>query len=394
MFPDFNFYSSTLLFLSLQGLLFALLLFKRYFKAKSKIDLLLALILTITFYNQVCYCLGFLGWYDTYKTTKINYFFFNVHILLAPLIFFYVRMITKPHIKFSLKDLVHFIPFLILLAIKAWIFIADSSAADFNSIQNGLLVENFQWDLLDPIVAMTTVVQMSAYMFLSFKMLKAFREKIRQYFSNAYQLEMHWLYAFTIIYSLLFLYHITETIINDFFFDLHWTQEWYYYLLSGIALIYMGIKGYFTDLAELKNVDVQSYIEDNNLSYADSAQGLQAGNSGNEQSMDRINAYMTTEKPYLDPKLTLVSLAKELQMTREQLSQIINSGFGRKFNSYVNQYRIEEFKTLVSKNKHKELSILGLAYECGFNSKATFNRAFKNEVQMSPSTYIKDIDNQ
>ena len=394
MFPDFNFYSSTLLFLSLQGLLFALLLFKRYFNNKNQIDLLLALILTFTCYNQVSYCLGFLGWYDTYRFTKVNYFFINVHILLSPLIFLYVRLITKPHIRFSKNDLVHFIPFVILFVIKAWIYISDSSAADFNRLQNGELVSNFQWTLLDPVVFITTVVQMSVYMFLSFNMLKEFREKIRQYFSNSYKLELNWLYAFTIIYSLLFLYHITESIIDGFFADLHWTQEWYYYLLSGIALIYIGIKGYFTDLSELKNLDAQSYIEDIGSTNAESANTSQILDQVKAEDMDRIKSYMVLEKPYLDPKLTLVTLARKLQMSREQLSHIINTGFERKFNTYVNQYRIEEFKSLVSQDKHKELSILGLAYECGFNSKATFNRAFRNEVHMPPSSYIKIIDIQ
>ena len=394
MFPDFNLYSSTLLFLSLQGLLFALLLFKRYFKTKSNTDLLLALILAITFYDQVSYCLGFLGWYDTYRFTKVNYFFINVHILLAPLIFLYVRLISKPHVSFSKKDLVHFIPFFLLLVLKAWIYISDGSAADFSSLQNGELVKNFQWTFLDPLVFITTVIQMSVYMFLSFSMLKEFREKIRQYFSNSYNLELNWLHAFTIIYSILFLYHIAERLVNNFFADLHWTQEWYYYLLSGIALIYMGIKGYFIDLTELKNVDVQSFIEETSSTYVDSANAPQTTDPEKVVVMDRIESYMVAEKPYLDPKLTLVTLARELRMTREQLSHIINTGFGRKFNTYVNQYRIEEFKSLISENKNKELSILGLAYECGFNSKATFNRAFRNEVHMSPSNYINTTENQ
>ena len=118
MFPDFNLHSCSLLFVSLQGLIFSLLLFRRSLKNQNKLDLLLGTILLITVYDQLTYCLGFLAWYDTYRFTKINYFVINVHLALAPLIYLYIRSICKPQIPFSKKDLLHFIPLIIIVIIK------------------------------------------------------------------------------------------------------------------------------------------------------------------------------------------------------------------------------------------------------------------------------------
>ncbi|MGB3182478.1 MAG: helix-turn-helix domain-containing protein [Cyclobacteriaceae bacterium] len=98
--------------------------------------------------------------------------------------------------------------------------------------------------------------------------------------------------------------------------------------------------------------------------------------------------YMETEKPYLDPELTLVSLAARLGMSRRELSDVINQGLNLRFNDFVNGYRVVETKRLIADGKHKTLSLLGLAYEAGFNSKATFNRAFKKAENRSPTEYL------
>ena len=91
MFPDFNRWSLPLLILALQGLIFVVLLFIRYFKRRNISDLFLALILLLTSYSQTCYTIGFMGWYDAFRTTKVNYFLINIGIALAPLIYLYVK---------------------------------------------------------------------------------------------------------------------------------------------------------------------------------------------------------------------------------------------------------------------------------------------------------------
>ena len=102
---------------------------------------------------------------------------------------------------------------------------------------------------------------------------------------------------------------------------------------------------------------------------------------------------MEDNRVYLNPELNLSDLAQQANMSRGQLSEIINSGFNKNFNDFVNMYRVNAFKSMIKENKHKQLSLLGIAQECGFNSKATFNRVFKKLTNHSPTEYLKSTTN-
>ena len=121
VFPEFEEYSTPLLLLTLQGLVFAFLLLRRYSRGKNPSDLFLFFILLFTCYGQTCYTVGFMGWYDTYRTTKINYALFNVGLVVAPLIYLYVRSITTPKYKSRAKDIFHFVPFALFFYVAGFI---------------------------------------------------------------------------------------------------------------------------------------------------------------------------------------------------------------------------------------------------------------------------------
>lgn len=389
MFPEFNFYSTSLLILSVQGLLFSLLLLVRYFQQRNSADFLLAAILLITCYHQTSYTIGFMSWYDTYQNTKINYYLINLSLLLAPLIFFYIKSTTSP--GFTLREIRfwHFVPILLYSALELGILIYDSQQPGFQEVQNGYLVVNFEWKYLNPILFIIRTFQMLLYLAFSFQLLFHFREKIKHYFANTYRLELSWLQNFLIAYSFLYLFNVMQTIINEMIVDLSWTQEWWYYLLSGIAIVYVGMKGYFTQVTELQNADFTSFRVSEGFEAPQKPENKISADLAAKK--EKIQDYFLAEKPYLDSNLTLVSLAEQLNMSREDLSFILNQGFETRFNDFINSYRIEEVKRLIREGQHKTLSILGLAYEAGFNSKATFNRAFRKAEGKAPSEYLAHL---
>ena len=100
---------------------------------------------------------------------------------------------------------------------------------------------------------------------------------------------------------------------------------------------------------------------------------------------------MKTEKPYLNSELNLSDLASELEMHRNELSQIINKGFQKNFNDFINEFRVNAFKKELENGAHKQLSLLGIAMDCGFNSKATFNRVFKKITNTSPTEFLQNL---
>jgi AraC-like DNA-binding protein len=95
---------------------------------------------------------------------------------------------------------------------------------------------------------------------------------------------------------------------------------------------------------------------------------------------------MEKEKPYLDPKLSLSDLAGKLNISTNQLSQIINQKALVNFHDFVNGYRVEEFIRQAKTNKN--FSLLALALDSGFNSKSSFNYIFKKQKGLSPSQYL------
>ncbi|CAM1371120.1 AraC family transcriptional regulator [Tenacibaculum soleae] len=98
---------------------------------------------------------------------------------------------------------------------------------------------------------------------------------------------------------------------------------------------------------------------------------------------------MENDKPYLDAELTLVKLAQLINITPHQLSYVINTSFNENFFWFVNKYRVEKVKKLLLSKEYNHMSILGIAYEAGFNSKTSFNTTFKKICSQTPSQFKK-----
>ena len=100
---------------------------------------------------------------------------------------------------------------------------------------------------------------------------------------------------------------------------------------------------------------------------------------------------MIDDEIFMDPELSLRDLATKVNSTEKKISYLINQKLDTNFYKFVNRFRVEKFKIEIAKAENKSLSIVGVALNCGFPSKSSFYRAFKAEVSMSPSEYIKQI---
>lgn len=385
MFPNFNAYSTPLLILAIQGLIFAVLLLIRYFKKKNHSDLFLGLILLLTSYSQTCYMLGFMGWYDTFRTTKINYFLYNIAIALAPLIYFYIKCITQSKFRFKKRYWWHFAPALFIILYRFTIFTYDALQPGFNDTQNGYLKIHLDEAYFQPVMSFIEFPYMLLYLAFTFQLFYNYRKKIIQYFSNTFKLELNWILSFLVLFTIGFLYDTIQTIIGSFVTDLNYNQRWWLNLYTALVTLYVGIKGYFTDTTKLKKLDFS--FSPSRVTIPDSEETYEI-KSVSDDDITTVQHLMQVKKAYLNPELNLSDLAKQANMTRAQLSEVINSGFGKNFNDFVNEYRVNAFKHMLQEGKHKQLSLLGVAFECGFNSKATFNRVFKKLTSFSPTQYL------
>ncbi|HLP59377.1 MAG TPA: helix-turn-helix domain-containing protein, partial [Candidatus Deferrimicrobium sp.] len=108
-----------------------------------------------------------------------------------------------------------------------------------------------------------------------------------------------------------------------------------------------------------------------------------------EEVLPRLIRLMEKEKIYLKADLNLKSLAQQLNVHYNYLSQIINERLGHSFNDFINSYRIEEARKKLLDHTQKNKTILDIAYDTGFYSKSVFNTAFKKFTGMTPSEFKK-----
>ncbi len=384
LFPDFNIHSTPLLFLSIQGLIFALLLCYRYLKKRNISDLFLFLILLITCYSQTCYTIGFMGWYDTFRNTKVNYWLIPMSVALLPLIYLYVKSITMTSFKFKKKDWLHFVPAFLIIAYRVVIYTYDASLDGFNTTQNGYLKINLDEPFVLPIYAIFGYFQNLLYLAFTFQLFYFYRKKIKGFFSNTYKMELNWILSFLVLYALLFVYDFAQTTVSNLVIELNYMQQWWMTLYTGLIIIYVGVMGFFTDTTKLQKLNFSFTPNRSSIPNLDDVE-----KSISPDDIASLKALMSNQKPYLNPDLNLADLAQMARMNRAQLSETINSGFDMNFNDFVNKYRVEEFKRKLDDKVHQKLSLLGIAFECGFNSKATFNRVFKKLTNTSPTEYLK-----
>ncbi|WP_245738217.1 helix-turn-helix domain-containing protein [Hyunsoonleella jejuensis] len=344
------------------------------------------MILLLTCYSQTCYTVGFMGWYNEFRTTKINYFLYNVAIALGPLIYLYVKSVTKSNFRFKKVYWWHFAFVFTFIAYRLIIFSYDALQPGFNETQNGILKIAIDEAIVQPVMGFIEFPFMLLYLAFTLQLFYNYRKRIKQYFSNTYKLELNWILSFLILFSLLFLYDTLQTVIGAFVTDLNYEQRWWLNLLSALVTLYIGIKGYFTDTTKLNKL---------NFTFSPSLEAIpqvsytKTDKSISEKDITAIKSLMEDNKVYLNPELNLSDLAEQANMSRGQLSEVINSGFNKNFNDFVNMYRVNAFKAMIKEDKHKQLSLLGIAQECGFNSKATFNRVFKKLTNHSPTEYLK-----
>ncbi len=141
-------------------------------------------------------------------------------------------------------------------------------------------------------------------------------------------------------------------------------------------------------VANDKQNDVRKNVQ-KNVSKNDSSEkeNIHIKNRIQEGYLDKLLLYMETEKPYLNPNLSINDVSENTSIPAYMLSQVINSRLGKNFFNFINGYRIDASKKLLKDKGNAERSILDILYECGFNSKSSFNKAFKSLTGMTPSQF-------
>lgn len=166
-------------------------------------------------------------------------------------------------------------------------------------------------------------------------------------------------------------------------------------LSTTIIIYWIGFKGLFRfrikedRIVLRKNIKKQIKTENKEFLWENDEQSSLKSDRQREQ-FDRVNAYVIEQKLYLDPYLSLESLARSSKLSSGYLSTLINTFDANHFSDYINKFRVEQAKRMIRDTDFADYTIVSIGLESGFNSKSTFYKAFKKFTQMTPVEFKKN----
>ena len=330
----------------------------------------------------------YIGVYSFYSHELFTHFqllsitLLSLLMLHGPFLYYYILTLVSNKRQIKKKDLYNIVPFILF---NLYILIASF----YPSISEKLNIEKLSPDNNPPLLFLffliLTAFSGTIYFLLTSKLFKKLDINIFNYFSNSADIDLEWLRKLVLLFGVIWTALISVTVIHHVFhmFSMVFCTDGLFLSLS----VFVILVGYF-------GLKQKVIFTNENVIAADDASMVQPKYSGSrlndseeKQYAEKLVSHMELLKPYLNPDLTLPQLAAELGISSHLLSQVINEHFKLNFFDFVNQYRVEAFKERIVNPKYGNFSLLGVAFECGFNSKSAFNRIFKKSTGLTPSQY-------
>lgn len=335
---------------------------------------------------------------EQYHLGGVNLELFPFAYTLGPFLYLYVHKLTeiKPH--FREKDLLHLMPFGLVCVIAS----ITNRGIDDHFIEGTIFAKETIF------YAISITLHVIVYAILSFQQLRKHQKNVLDILS--YQnssISLEWLYMTVLIFIGTFLCTFIWLILNYFY-----TSKWFNPALpffTGLCVFAYMISFFGArqaavfsikpepveleseDLVEIENETenepiISAILEENNPKterYVNS--GLTEAVAESYQA--QLISYFETEKPYMLRELNAQMVAKHLGIKQHHLTEVMNEYIGKNFYTFVNEYRVAEVQEMLKNKKFDHYSLLGIAYEAGFNSKSSFNTIFKKITGLTPTEY-------
>lgn len=384
---NLGYQSVTLLFFVVQGLIFSFLLIKRGIGNGSNPDKWLSLLVFLCVMYLCPWTLGHAGWYghDIYR--DILYFIpFHQILLIGPVTYFYVRSLLDVSFRFGKKEALHLIPASVYMLYSIVVAITDLIILD----EYYFYADGRDKDL-SPWYQILGVLSMITYALLSLKIYLRYRRDILNLVSFAESIKLKWVQQFLIALCIILLVRITFLVLFPDWGD--FGTKWWHYVAFAVLAYYIAITGYSNTI---KATIALSEDEDPSTNDIQDEAGQTSVTPKNDIDVEhwkvKVEQLLRESMCYKNPELSLSELAQQLGLSNGHLSRVINKGFSLNFNDFINQYRIEAVKSAINEGADKRLTLLAIALDSGFNSKTTFNRAFKKHMAMTPNEYVNKVN--
>lgn len=294
-------------------------------------------------------------------------------LLHGVFLYWYTIALTRKGFLTTRVILLHLLPYLVLNTAAISFYRLSASEKLYVFRHEG---EGFEWYSVT--LFMLILLSGFSYTVAVILEIRRYRKQLLDHFSNDEKRMLRWLeymaLALGIIWLLSAFFEDTVVFAGAALFVLFIG----FFGINQVPVFYSGNPGSIVAMQE----DEQPAIQEK---YART--GLKEDEI--PEIMARLEDLMQTEKPYKNGELTLSELADALAVPANQLSQVINSMSGKTFFHYINTCRIVEFMEIAALPENKKYTFLALAYDCGFNSKTTFNKYFKLHTGKTPSEYFE-----
>ncbi len=384
---NFGLFSSTLLVFFFHGIVFSGLVWLtgRAQQVRSAGWLGLLLLLLALYISP--FMLGYAGWYglDGYREA-LFYLPLQQVLVIGPVMLFYLNSLLYPRLAISPRDWLHFLPGLLYLLYSLAVFLADLTSAE------GLVPDPDGKDKdFDPWYQIAGFISLTAYFAVSLARYQRYKKQIFDQLSYAEEVAYRWVRAFLVVFLVILLLRALFFVLNPEW-DAFGRKYWYYLSVSAVGY-FLAIQGYRQTLLLGSAPLLKETPQHLSSPEADPAPAASASDNPDFDApalLARIEEAMKLQHLYQNPALTLSDLATLLDTTTRNISQAINKGAGVNFNDYVNRLRVAAVVRELENGAHRHHTLLGIAFSCGFNSKSTFNRAFKKITGANPADFLQN----
>lgn len=354
-------------------------------KEKSKADILLSIWLLVTGIHLTLYYIFITGRYI--HSPVLLGIEMPLPLAQGPFLLLYTAALTNFRIK-PIYSLLHFLPIAIIYLFMIPFFGLPNAEKIMVYQNKGAGYESITFTVM-LLIMFSGII----YVILSLLLLRRHKKMISQQFSYSEKISLNWLRFLIFGTAAIWICVIFG---NDF---LIYTFAVFYVILIG----YFGIRqeGIFTarnlyhqeshpvDIPSAAENMLQEFISDRTIPEKSKYQKSGLSNPAALEIHKQLTALMQQEKLFKSPELTLPELAERLHTHPNNLSQVINTFEEKNFYDYINLQRVEEFKRLIIDDENKQYTMLSIAFECGFNSKTSFNRNFKKVTGLAPSEFLR-----
>ena len=361
-------------------ILIFLLVRKRTNNSANKI---LAVLVFLLGFSSVIYSFNTLEFYLQYP--HFIRVIWGIPLLFGPLIYFYIkRLINKE--AYDTQVLLHFLPYIFNLIFLLPFFIQSAEKKiqilDYftASITGGTDYYYYYNFFLKVIISLISIW----YVKKSLKIVHHHRNNLLDEYSNTEKIRLDWLRDILYCFLATSIVFIIVSLINHGDRYPQFDYNVYYYLVLFVLIYIISYKA--LSQPQIINFEQFHLLKQKKNTPTEFKDKMQSS-----KKAALLKTFMTSDKPYLNGELTASELAVMLQVSRHELSELLNRHLNRNFYDFINDYRVAEFKHRLGDQKNEHLTLLGIAYDSGFNSKTTFNTIFKDRTGLTPSQYKKSL---